>query len=238
MPDGLGKHVFALVEGINDKVGLQKLLEHLVRLKYNDTRLDVQVIGFDLTQTKNETPSALCKRVEEQIVDYLTSYKIQGDPIVEILQLCDIDGAFLQDSAISQNHSKVAYGVNCIICPSIQKMVVRNRYKRENLCSLSVTKTLNIFGVAVPYHIFYFSCNFEDVFFAERNNNLLNKQNFALRLDEEFAQDPSRVFARFQNSLVFPFHVYDESWIRLASETKEIRRLSNFNVWIEEIISL
>lgn len=205
MPDGPGRHVLALVEGINDKVGLQKLLEHLTRLKYNDTRLDVQVIGSDLTQTKNETSSALCKRVEEQIDDYLTRYKIQGDPIVEVLQFCDIDGAFLQDSAISQNHSKVSYGVNCIFCPSIEKMAIRNHHKCENLRFLSATKTLSLFGSTVPYHIFYFSCNFEDVFFAERNNNPLNKQNLALRLDEEFAQDPSSVFVFFHDSEVFSF---------------------------------
>lgn len=236
MPELVNRHVLALVEGINDKVGLQKLLEYLVRLKYRDTRLDVQVIGSDLSQTKNETAAALNKRVEERIEDYLRGNKIQGDQILEVLQFCDIDGAFLQDSAISQNHSKVNYGVNCIICPSIEAMVDRNHRKRENLITLSTTKMLKLFGSPIPYHVFYFSCNFEDVFFAERNNDCLSKQNFALRLDEEFTQTPEKVLAFFQSPSVFPYHGYDESWTQLLSETKEIKRLSNFNVWIEEIM--
>jgi hypothetical protein len=230
------KIIIAIVEGSNDEVGLQKLLEFIVREKYRDTSIKVQVMGYDLTQIPLEQNQSIADLVSAKVTDYMEANKLSFLEVPEIIEICDIDGAFLKDEALVPNHSRIFYGENCVYCPRVEEIIARNKTKRDNLQVLVKTKELGIGAKKIPYSIYFFSCNFEDVFSSKRNNDSPAKRHVALELDEKFTKDPKANLAIFRDQKLFPFSDFDTSWASVGGEHERILRLSNFNLWFLDVI--
>jgi hypothetical protein len=230
--DSLGQLVIAIVEGANDQVGLTQLLSHFAKLKYANPDLQFEVIGTDLTQYKTVLPEDITQIVQEGVEDFLNRYRLEPGSLVEVLQICDIDGAFLETSRLSSlpSHS-IHYDETLITCVCPEEIKLRNERKREHLAVLSGLSSIVIAGKTVPYSIYYFSCSAEDVFFSRKNNSKGAKKHLALILDKEFATDPEKTIGRFRDPLLFPFDDYRKSWTVLQNETTCIKRLSNLNLW-------
>jgi hypothetical protein len=225
------KFIVALVEGPNDKVGLTKLLEYLVSLKYHDRTVQISVVGTDLLQ---QTSGNVTQEVKNQVMGFLNSQKLGLENLVEVIEICDVDGVYLSDDLLQIHPGSIRYQNGAILCANKDMIRARNERKRQNIDTLLGRDHLDFLNKNIPFSLFYFSCNFEDVFFGSRNTKLLDKGHYALKLDLEFTTDSTLFFRQHFRKSVFPFSDYQNSWQVLRNETQRIPRWSNLNTWMPE----
>jgi hypothetical protein len=232
------KIIVALVEGPNDQVGLTKLLEYLVRRRYSDREIKLAVVGTDLLQ--HEPPigvTGILQLVIDQVQNFLSLNKLAPENLVEVIEIADVDGVYLADALLQPQLGPICYQDHAILCSDVEKIKKRNALKRTNIASLIKEHYLALGSKPLPYSLYYFSCNFEDVFFGARNNDKLTKHHFALTLDKEFMRDPASFFEKHFTKDIFPFDAYGPSWDALGRETTRIPRWSNLNTWMPEQIN-
>jgi hypothetical protein len=218
-------------KGPNDQVGLTKPLEYLVRLKYPDRSIQISVVGTDLLQ---KTSGNITQEVKDQVMGYLVSRKLSLENLVEVIEICDVDGVYLSDDLLQMKPGPICYQNTKILCADKDMIKERNARKRQNIDELLGRKSLDYSTKSVPFSLFYFSCNFEDVFFGSRNTKRQDKGHYALKLDQEFTTDSTLFFQQHFTKAIFPFLDYQNSWAALKKETRRIPRWSNLNTWMPE----
>jgi hypothetical protein len=230
------KIIIALVEGPNDEVGLTQLLRYWVKQRYNDREVKLAVVGTDLLQHERPAgPLGMLELVYGQVESFLSKNKLDWENLVEVIEICDVDGVYLNDGLLQNQLGSIEYREHSIFCADTDYIKNRNARKRANIDELLAHHELQKGNHHLPFSLYYFSCNFEHVFFNSRNNTRQTKRHLALQLDEEFSQNPSHFFEIHFTEDVFPFSTYQESWDALRKETTRIPRCSNLNVWLPSV---
>jgi hypothetical protein len=230
------KIIMVLVEGQNDLTSLTQCLGYLVKKRYSDREVRLAVVGTDLLQ--HEAPEGehgALELVYGQVEAFLSQNKLDWENLVEVIEICDVDGVYLADGLLQAQAGSIVYQDRTVLCADVDYIKDRNARKRKNIDSLLADHFLYHAQRAIPFGLYYFSCNCEDVFFAERNNTPAHKRHLALKLDDDFLKDSAAFFQTYFTKAVFPFSTYQESWDALRNETTRIPRWSNLNVWLPSV---
>lgn len=151
--------------------------------------------------------------------------------IHEVVQIVDLDGAFV-------NHDKVVQGPNATIRYEDESIIIRdvnyirnrNNIKTENLQKLIKAKTAG----GIPYSIYYVSCNMDHVLFDSRNPTDEEKRDAAERtatMGE--AIEKLLAMSLFSNGIKAE-NSYEESWEEIQFEVNSLNRHTNFNLFFED----
>ena len=118
---------------------------------------------------------------------HMALYSLRRTDYKEIIQVSDMDGAFVPDSAIveDKNAYKPIYSEKEILTNHPEGIMKRNSQKRENMNRLITTNAIGKF----PYHIYYMSSNLDHVLYNKLNSTDDEKENDAHNFAEKYKDD-------------------------------------------------
>lgn len=124
----MDKIALFIVEGATDKRALESIFRKIYRNR---------TVRFEFTHgdvTSDETINK--QNVKDEIYKYVKSYmdinKIKRNDIWQIVQIFDMDGAYVDPSNIVEGDTReIFYTENEISCKNPEKIRLRNEHKKE-----------------------------------------------------------------------------------------------------------
>lgn len=223
------KTVLFIVEGCSDKTALERIFRKI----YNSNReIEFRVTNGDITSDKNVTTDNVCEKINELVLEFLHVSKLNKNGIYQIIQILDMDGVFVDDSAIHKGQtSEIEYTTTTMACNNPDKIRVRNARKSAIINFLLTQKEV----ASRPYEMYFMSCNLDHALYNEQNLDPDKKQEYADLFYEKFI-DKERVFIDFLKSDVangvpdsFP-----ESWKYIKKDLHSLERHSNLHIYFTQ----
>lgn len=176
--------------------------------------------------------------------DFFDEYKLYPKDLFEIIQIVDLDGAYIPDGNVVlddtlSDKKSPYYTEHQISCVNVEKIQKRNKQKRENLDYLSSQPTIKVCQKTIKYSIYYFSSNLDHFLHNEANLDHWQKvhaaQAFSSGIDGKtdefikfFSEDPASAHDMD----------YDKSWAFAKEGINSIQRHTNINILIDRIINM
>ncbi|WP_249029021.1 hypothetical protein [Tannockella kyphosi] len=142
-----------------------------------------------------------------------------------------MDGAYIPDTAIVENECKIHYEKDVINTNDVKRIMIRNQQKRENLNRLiHLPKVWN----SIPYSVYFFSCNLDDVLHGEANLKMEDKNKLAKQFESDYMDNPSKFIEFFNQKEIVVHGEYEESWKFISFQTNSLQRYSNFAIYLNK----
>ena len=192
----------------------------------------------DSWATEDNIESKIYKRI---VKPFLLDHKYYEKDISEIIQITDMDGVYIPDSAVVENFDceKFTYNDDGIICNSINKALDRNKRKRNIMNKLFSVSSIKIKSKTIKYSLYFFSSNLDHFIHNNANLPLVDKTRKA----DEFSRKCSiegidyffKLFCEDKDAL--QNMTYEESWnyIRNRESMESIKRHTNFNILLNKL---
>ncbi len=254
------KIVLFLVEGKSDREALQIAISELYESIDEDIEVFFPIIhngeeerGGDLTTSRYTDKRGRNKwvtpdNIEDALYslfleDFFDEKKIMPKDITEIVQIVDMDGAFVPDDCILLDPSlteeqSTLYTDSHILCRDIDNIVDRNNRKRNNISFLCSTKTIKIKTQTKPYSIYYFSSNLDHFLHNDANLDHKQKRNLADAFSNRFIGDVDGFISMFSTDPGSTKEMtYNESWNYIKEGTRSLSRHTNINLLLQKLSS-
>ncbi len=225
------KVILFIVEGPTEETALGSVFQRL----FNGHLVKFDVVHGDVTvaQTSKEPRD----RVRDLIVGELKRDRgYQWKDIAQIVQICDMDGAFIPESLVLAGETDaIEYREDRILTGKTESIRLRNRRKSESLRKLSSISCLTYQKHEVPYRIYYFSRNMEHAL-HNRSGSLSNseKSKLAQSFRRRFANDLPQFKAFMRSPEVAVPGDYRDTWDAVQNGVSSLRRGSNLHLAIPE----
>lgn len=135
--------------------------------------------------------------VRELVECYLRGHDRTWNQLGHIIQICDLDGAFVSDDCVREDSSAegTRYSTTDIVTKNRDALVADRTVKRNGVDALlsvdGFRKKIGRTELVVPYRLFYVSRNLEHAFRGRLDNlDERQKQSGAVRLANRFVRDP------------------------------------------------
>lgn len=224
----MNKAVVFIVEGATDK----KALENIFKKIYRNKEIHYEFTHGDITSDENIDET----NVETEIYNYVDKYrkdkKLKISDIWQIVQIFDMDGAYIDDSCIEQgDSSEFVYSEETIRCKNVQRVIERNRKKRklmDYLLSLNEIK-------GISYRCFFLSSNLDHALYNKINLTDEEKTKYADAFYEKF-MGREQLFIPFLDMEVVNGvpESYPSSWRYIKSDLNSLHRHTNLNIYFKE----
>ena len=228
------KLILFIVEGRNDEIEISAIL-HTPRFK-----LLSQKYAFYFYRARNDiTANAKVKSVQGELTKYVQDFRMKNGPwrgirvdeIQEIVQVVDLDGAFIPPDHIFRGENPwFEYSDEGIITKNVDGAQGRNKKKQESLNKLvfDVKKIDNI-----PYSIYCVSCNMDHVLFDIRSLTPRQKDEMANQFWLQCEKHPTILDETVFKDGVATEKGYEESWKEIQQENESLMRHTNMNLFLE-----
>lgn len=222
------KVVFVIVEGPSDQTALGSVLSH----SFPDELLHVHVVGGDIT-TQTTEKSDIVQKIADLIRSEAGIYHWRASDIAKVIHVVDMDGAFVPEDRIILDplRKHIRYYEREIRTPDRESIVERNRRKQINLGRLLKIREV---WHAIPYGVYYMSCNLDHVLYGQLNLPDKDKMETAYRFAIRYREDPAAFYEFMADS---PFSVdgtYKETWTYIKVDCRSLERHSNLYLALEE----
>jgi hypothetical protein len=233
----MGKHkkiCLFIVEGISDQTSLAVPLQGLLQ---DNMDIQFRITHGDITSKNHICPQTILSEIGKTVTAYLKKEKLKKTDLIAIIQIVDMDGAYIAPENIKKVESTFPfqslpyYQLESIQAENVENIIQRNNKKAANLNRIRFNR--QILG-NVPYYVYYFSCNMDHVFQADAN--LLNhkKVDLAYKFAEKYENNPEG----FKNLLVeaYPDAIsedYQDSWEFIEQDNHSLERWSNFVLFLK-----
>jgi len=221
--------VLFIVEGPNDKKALELALQRLLDKEAKAVMFETS--SGDITSDFNSTD------VMSELEKRCGNYGYEAEDIQEIVVLLDMDGAFVDNSAVIEDPTavKARYEENQILHMDPKAIMQRNALKRERLRKLTELSTVPYKGKPVPFSVYFFSCNLDHVICNSANNTKTKKSVEAAAFRREYATDPAGFLRFFRKGEIAVGTSYPDSWLYIKQGLNSLRRGSNFHVYLQDL---
>ena len=244
------KYVLLLAEGGTDITALYGSLKTL--FKDVDSNLELWPLVppnngmcHDITVEALESPERMNGLISSVFIHrFLEHMKLRPTDIARVIQLVDLDGAFIPNANVCQGEGKVFYGDYAIYAPSVDGIRRRNRNKRANLEYLSKLKRLTVYprtcrsGIREKsYSVYYFSSNMDHFLHGFANMADDEKRRAARTFSDKCEADPEYfidVFTRRDEET--SGLTYAESWDYIKEGLNSLQPHSNLGVLVNELL--
>lgn len=244
------KFVLLLAEGGTDVTALYRPLKALFKEVDPDLELWPLIPPkngrcHDITVEPMESPERMNGLISSVFIhDFLEQNYLLPTDIARVIQLVDLDGAFIPNANVLQGEDKVSYGDYAIYAPSVDGIRRRNRTKRANLEYLSKLKRLPVYprtgrsGIREKsYSVYYFSSNMDHFFHGNANMTDDEKTRAARAFSDMCEADPERfidIFTRQDEET--SGLTYAESWDYIKEGLNSLQPHSNLGVLVNELL--
>lgn len=204
------KVILFLVEGSTDKKSLKPLKRYIsetnagfdscykIQFQTEGTSGDVFTRKEYASIQGPERLNEIEKAIEEAVNIWTDIYKISTDDLAYIIQITDMDGAYIPDEWIKpttkeeENEGvRVFYDDKCIHDSNAKDAPWKPRHlhqnKRDAVNYFVNTSRIHINGRSVPYKLFFVSCNLEHIFHNKRNCTLAEKDELANQIERSYS---------------------------------------------------
>lgn len=153
--------------------------------------------------------------VRDLVIRYLKRWEYSPKYLECVLQVCDLDGAFIPDDHVRADPARpdITYLPDAIVTPSPDALISDHSLKRRSASVLISSDHLKLKRNQVPYRLFYCSRNLEHAF-CDLDGTLSDrdKRKHAARVAARYANDP-QAFRRLLADLA-PMHGDPDDWER------------------------
>ncbi len=223
------KIVFIIVEGISDQTALATILTDLIA----SDKVIVEFTRGDMTSRNGVTPVNIAAEIGNFVKRYSEKYFYDQNDFLEVVQIVDMDGAYINDKAIVRAvNGKTVYLKDRIEVDIPERIIHRNRKKRDNLNRLI---SLNKVWGSIPYSIYFFSSNLDHVIHNDANLPDNKKESQAARFAKIYLNNNAG-FLRFINDPVLSGgSTYKESWTCIRTGLNSLHRCTNLSVFLSPL---
>lgn len=227
------KFILFIVEGKNDEREINAILHtsyfSQYREKYNPF---FWTKNGDLTTANDVTPKNIVKKLNDIVLNFrrhgVPFSNISIQDIQEIIQIVDLDGAFIPlDNIVRGEKSSFCYTDDSIITSNVDGARGRNKKKAEILRKLVDIKQID----NIPYSIYFASCNMDHLLF----NRIMPTQQEKCTFSYEFQMLCQNHPEELSNSLFKPDIAasgsFFESWSNIQNDCQSLHRHTNFNLF-------
>ena len=223
------KTVLFIVEGVSDKAALEKIFDRIY--KY-DRRIVFRVTNGDISSDS----SVSVKNVEEKIYDvvheFMKDKKIKKSDIYQIVQIFDMDGAYIPDNHIYLGDTySIKYTEEGLYCKDTQMAIKRNADKREIMNYLIGLNEIK----DIPYEAYFMSCNLDHALYNVIDLDDDLKTAYADAFYERFI-GKEHLFKDFLEKDVANGTPNNKkaSWNYIKEELHSVERHTNLHIYFKE----
>ena len=166
-------------------------------------------------------------RYEEEIRELLSIEKtFSYDDFDIVVQVCDLDGCFIDDSYIVENKNitKVTYFSDHIEAVVRDEIIKRNSIKRKNI---------SLFLSSNKISLFYNSCNIDHVFDNKLNPSNKQKRNLSIDMYKKYDNDLYGFMEAIFSANKLKSRSYEDSWDEVKKDFNSLNSCSNLCFFIE-----
>jgi len=200
----------------------------------------------DLTSKYGINPGTIEKCIDKlYFKEFLRKNKLYPKDITEIIHIFDMDGAYIEDSAVvfGQNPigvDKLYYDDSSIITTNVDGIIERNRHKRENMDYLYSLSKIKIDSKSIPYSTYFFSSNLDH--FLHNDANIVEGKEKVDRADEYALQYVDNPILFVQSIELLPGALlnmsYEESWAFIRERgSNSIKRHTNITTLLKKLMA-
>lgn len=222
------KTVLFIVEGASDKSALEKIFKRIYR---KDRTIEFRFTDGDISSNPDITVKNVEDRIHQTIKEFLVDRKLKKSDIYLVVQLFDMDGAYIPDSAITPGDTyKFVYSTSGIRCNDPLRAIERNKRKRDVMDFL-----LNCHSIKdYPYEMYFMYCNLDHALYDQINLDKDDKQDYADAFYEKFI-DRENMFIHFLETDVV-HGVPDSlpaSWQYIKKDLHSVERHTNLHIYFK-----
>ncbi len=210
MPNPRRKHVLLLVEGRSDAFALSKQLKQLLNRK--DPGLVLHILlprdgySHDITVESVDHPSGIEGIINKAFIhQFMAQYSLLPKDIVRVIQIVDLDGAYITDEHVRNGDGSPVYAEDGIYTSNVDGIRQRNRRKRSNLDYLAKARSIGVFqrenddtgSRKKSYSIYYFSSNLDHFLYGDANVPLEEKTEKARAFSRACEVNPNQFYDLF-----------------------------------------
>lgn len=225
-----------VVEGTADKTSLALPLQNLFRHFFDPAHVEFDIMNGDITADYRTKPDTIIGKLGNHIREHLDTNKLRFNDLIQIILVVDTDGAFIPDECVivgEREYKKYPFYLNDSIVTANseaqEKIRIRNHRKVSNLRRIIDLPKVR----AIPFCVYYFSCNMDHVFHDDANMDDDNKVSMAGNIEERYRKNYEGFIDYLRNS--FPEgaeYSYHSSWRFIAEGTNSLKRNSNFVLFL------
>ena len=228
MRTDIKKVILFIVEGVSEQAALEGILNALFK---KDKKIRFQVVNTDITSDRESNAENITKKIHQQIK---AKCRIEGfftTDISKVVHLVDMDGAYVSDEhVVGYDGTQAFYTDNEIRAYFVDKMKKRNKRKSSILNVLAELNEIE----AIPYRVYYFSCNLDHVLYNRQNAPSEQKIELAEKFADSF-YDESDKFVEFMHNVDFMVTgKYEDTWDFIKENTNSLHRHCNFHLFFDE----
>ena len=267
----MDKIVILLVEGKSEINALRLPLENIFDdIKYHHKKCRIvfglledetsESSGGDVTTRFGVSPKTIRKKINDNMISpVLNKYKFFPKDVEEIIQIVDMDGAYIPKENIvpelADDETKVSYKDGKIYALNPDNIIKRNIRKCKNLEYLQLMTYFSIehqiqsikngkisvrtFKKQVPYSIYYFSSNLDH--YIHHDANLEDRLKLSLARDfSRRCNDDKKVFYSLfvEDADSICDTTYKDSWEFIKNGTNSVDRHTNLGMFIKCVTQL
>lgn len=222
------KTIIFIVEGASDKAALENIFKKIYR---RNKEIDFGFTNGDITSDPTVTIANVENRIFETVQEIIKDKKLKKSDVIQIVQIFDMDGAYIPDSAIINGTTYAfEYSETNISCTYPQRVIERNKGKREIIDYLLHQNMIKSF----PYEMYFMSCNLDHALYDEINLDKDLKQEYADEFYEKF-MGKEYLFPAFLESYVVN-EVPDNmgaSWRYIKEGLHSLERHTNLHIYFK-----
>lgn len=222
------KIIFFIVEGASDETAVANALEKI----FKKNQISVQITEGDITSDIGTTPQNIKSKIVEQIKKQFKPPTFTPNDFIEVVQLVDMDGVFIDDSkVVYEEVDKLYYGSDSIKCKDRDATIKRNKKKVANLKALINLKKV---WRTIPYSVYFFSSNLDHVLHDDSNLKDDKKTDMAWKFAKKYENDIKGFMEFFSNEEYAVKGTYDETWNFITADSNSLKRFTNFHLLFSE----
>ncbi|OON96657.1 MAG: hypothetical protein ATN36_05200 [Epulopiscium sp. Nele67-Bin005] len=220
------KVILFIVEGTSDRTALEFILKKI----FHKDEVVFHVVGSDITSAYGSSMSNAVTKVWSQVKKFLNVSKLQASDILRIIHIIDTDGAYISEENIIQEEGTkgFVYKNENIVVHRKMEAIKRNRRKSNVVNRLIETHTIG--RRAIPYQIFYMSCNLEHVLHNKRKVKDWDKTDMADDFLDDYMSHEVDFVKFIKNPEFAVINDYEQSWAFIKEGTRSLHRHSNLGL--------
>lgn len=244
-----------LVEGETDELAFEYPIEAFINKYASDVKIIYsrlsrdrdgnEVPGGDSTSDYGIYPGNFDEEISNRVMKDLTRFEgVYPKYIVKVIQIVDMDGAYIDDNKIVIKHTDdgmwadgVFYADDEIEVDHIESVAKRHRRKQTNLDYLCGKTSIKLHTTTVPYSVYFNSCNLEHFLWGDRNTPNNQKRGKAIEFSEKCQDDDSFFESVIYGEYALAGKDYKESWdyVQDRTTTNSLSRCSNLHLMLEDL---
>ena len=220
------KTVLFIVEGPSDKAALEKIFKSVYRRSKN---IEFKFTSGDISSNFKAKPENVEKRLEQILTDFLNDKKLRQSDVFQIIELFDMDGAYIPETAVLPGETeKFCYTEESISCVEPDRVIKRNEIKKTVMDYLLTVKDVK----GIPYEMYFLSRNLDHALYNCGSLNDDLKVEYADEFYEAFL-GREYMFEEFLKTDVVNGvpDSYEESWAYIREGLHSLERHTNLHLY-------